>query len=110
MEEKITSLKVKQPNSFHVFNKEKGISGELNLYCALKEKNVVLNILKFIKYDYNEIIVYELLSVLFQQINTQQKTNHLESLNYIIFSLFSTIYDLDKLFKIVNKENSQIIG
>ena len=66
LEEKIASFKVAHPNSFHVFIKEKGISDELNLYCSLNEKNVVLNILKFIKYEYNETIVYELLSVLFQ--------------------------------------------
>ena len=98
LEEKLTSFKVTQPNSFHVFNKEKNISGEMNLYCALNEKNVILNILKFIKYEYNETIFYELLSVLFQQINAQSKTNHLEALNYLIFSLFATIYEKNNMY------------
>ena len=93
LEEKLTSFKVNPPNSFHLFNKEKNISGQINLYCNLNEKNIILNILKYIKYEYNEKIYYELLSILFQQIYDKPNKNHLEFLNYIIFSLFSIIYD-----------------
>ena len=38
----------------------------MNLYCNLNEKNNILNILKYIKYEYCEKIYYELLSFLFK--------------------------------------------
>ena len=53
---KITNFKVSHLNSFYVFCENKNISGQINLYCSLNEKNIILNILKYFKYEYNEKI------------------------------------------------------
>ena len=109
LDEKITKFKVCPPNSFHVFAKNKNISGQINLYCSLNEKNIILNILKYMKYEYNENIYYELLSILFKQIYDKPKKNHLEFLNFIIFSLYSTIYEKKDIFyeNFYSKENQK---
>ena len=70
----------------------------MNLYCCLNEKNFILNILKYMKYEYNENIYYELLSILFKKIYDKPKKNHLEFLNKIIFSLYSTVYETKNVF------------
>ena len=98
LEEKITNFKIEPPNSFQVFCKKQNISGQINLYCSLNEKNNILNILKYLKYEYSEKIYYELLSILFSEIYDKPKKNHLEIFNIIIFSLFSTIFGKKDLF------------
>ena len=98
LEEKITSFQFEPPNSFQVFCKKQNISGQINLYCTLNEKNNILNILKYLKYEYNEKIYYELLSILFSEIYDKPKKNHLEIFNIIIFSLFSTVFGKKDLF------------
>ena len=67
LEEKITRFKVNLPNSYYIYTKSKKIKGQMNLYCCLNEKNFILNILKYMKYEYNENIYYELLSILFKK-------------------------------------------
>ena len=92
LEEKIKHFEVNAPNSFQVFNKEKNISGQINLYFNLNEKNVVLNILKYIRYEYNEKLYYALLSLLFKEIHFFPKKNHLDIFNNIIFNLYASAY------------------
>ena len=92
IEEKIKHLEINAPNSYLVFNKEKNIFGQINLYFNLNEKNVVLNILKYIRYEYGENIYYYLLQLLFKEIHVVSKKNHLDIFNNIIFNLFLTAY------------------
>ena len=92
LEEKIKHFEINPPNSYLVFNKEKNIFGQINLYFNLNEKNVILNILKYIRYEYGENIYYSLLQLLFKEIHVVSKKNHLDIFNNIIFNLFSTAY------------------
>ena len=92
LEEKIKHFEINPPNSYHVFNKEKNVFGQINLYFNLNEKNVILNILKYIRYEYGENIYYSLLQLLFKEIHVVSKKNHLDIFNNIIFNLFSTAY------------------
>ena len=91
--ETIKHFEFSAPNSFLVFNKEKNISGEIHLYFNLNEKNVSLNVLKFIRYEYSEKIYYTLLSILFKEAHLLPKQNHQEILNNIIFNLFASSFD-----------------
>ena len=92
LEEKIKHFEINPPNSYLVFNKEKNIFGQINLYFNLNEKNVILNILKYIRYEYGENMYYSLLQLLFKEIHVVSKKNHLDIFNNIIFNLFSTAY------------------
>ena len=92
LEEKIKHFEINPPNSYLVFNKEKNIFGQINLYFNLNEKNVILNILKYIRYEYGENIYYSFLQLLFKEIHVVAKKNHLDIFNNIIFNLFSTAY------------------
>ena len=92
LDEKIKHFEINAPNSFLVFNKEKNISGQINLYFNLNEKNVVLNILKYIRYEYSEKLYYSLLTLLFKEIHLLPKQNHLGIFNNIIFNLFSAAF------------------
>ncbi len=92
LEEKIKHFEINPPNSYLVFNKEKNIFGQINLYFNLNEKNAILNILKYIRYEYGENIYYSLLQLLFKEIHVVSKKNHLDIFNNIIFNLFSTAY------------------
>jgi hypothetical protein len=99
LDSKITNFKFVPPHSFKLFlGKEKNEWGQINLYFNLNERNIILIILKYMKYEYNEKIYYELLSILFQQIYEKPKKNHLEILNHIIFSLYSVIYNKKDIF------------
>ena len=98
LEEKIKHFYVSPPHSYFIFNNEKNISGQLNLYFDLNEKNVVLNILKYIRYEYNEKIYYVLLSLLFNEIHKKPKENHMEILNQIIVNLLVTVYGKNEGF------------
>ena len=89
LEEKINHFEINPPNCFLVFNKEKNIFGQINLYFNLNEKNVNFNILKYIRYEYGEKIFYSILSLLFKEIHLLPKQNHLNILNKIIINLFS---------------------
>ena len=97
LDEKITNFQIFPPNSYHVFCKENNISGQINLYFTFNEKNNILNILKYIKYEYDEKISYELLSKLFSEIYDKPKKNHLEIFNSIVFSFFTTIFGKNDL-------------
>ena len=101
LEERIKHFEIKEPNSFFVYNKEKNISGQINLFFNLNEKNVVLNILKYLKYEYSEKIYNSLLNLLFQEIHLDSKRNHLNIFNNIILNLFSSVYGKND----VNYEN-----
>ena len=92
LEEKIKHFEINPPNSYLVFNKEKNIFGQISLYFNLNEKNVILNIIKYIRYEYGENIYYSLLQLLFKEIHVVSKKNHLDIFNNIIFNLFSTAY------------------
>ena len=98
LDEKITRFKVNPPNSFHIYTEDKSVKGQINLYCCLNEKNIILNILKYMKYEYNENIYYELLSILFKKINDKPQKNHLDFLNNIIFSLYSIVYEKNNIY------------
>ena len=93
LEDEITSFKIIAPNSYYIYNNEKNIEGQMNLYFNLNEKNLNINILKYLKYEYGEDLYYQVLSMLFQQTNKEPKKNHLVILNNIIFSLFALVYN-----------------
>ena len=97
LKEKIKHFEINAPNSYLVFNKEKNIFGQINLYFNLNEKNVVLNILKYIRYEYGENIYYSLLQLLFKEIHVTSKQNHLDIFNNIIFNLFSTTFSKNNI-------------
>ena len=90
LEEKIKHFEINPPNCFLVFNKEKNISGQINLYFDLNEKNVILNILKYIRYEFNEKVYHSILSLLFKETHLLPKRNHLDIFNQIIVNLFSS--------------------
>ena len=100
LEEKIKHFEINEPNSFFVFNKEKNVKGQINLYFNLNEKNAVLNLLKYIRYEFGEKIHNVLISLLFKEIHLLPKQNHLDIFNNIIFNLFASVFG-----KNINYEN-----
>ena len=58
---------------------------------------MVLNILKYIRYEYGENVYYSLLQLLFKEIHVTSKQNHLDIFNNIIFNLFSTTFSKNNI-------------